>query len=262
MRISVIQMDIRKGDIRGNWDRAYSGLQKAARYQAQIVLLPEMWSTGFAYPELSILAEGALAPTLKFLGDAAREARMWILSSLPEVHGEQVFNTLYFVSPTGEIAAQYRKIHLFPPLREDEFLVAGDVVVTASTEWGPIGGMICFDLRFPELGRLLALAGAKVLFVPAQFPYPREDHWVTLLRARAIENQVFVVGCNRVGSDGDLGFFGQSCVIDPWGRVMDALDDRPGVLAATLDLDDVDKVRGRIPCWEMRRPDVYGWLSD
>jgi omega-amidase len=117
--------------------------------------------------------------------------------------------------------------------------------------------MICYDIRFPELARTLALDGAKILFVPAEWPHPRLHHWRTLLMARAIENQMFVVSCNRVGTSGSTHFFGHSLIIDPWGEIIAEGAEHEEIITAALDLTEVDKVRGRIPVFEDRRPELY-----
>lgn len=257
MRVSIVQMNVQPEDVRGNWDKAYVGLQDAARRHSQTILLPEMWSTGFS-PRIRDVARDAFLPTLDFLRDAAKEAGAWVLSSIPEISDDRVFNTLFYVSPKGEVAGRYQKIHLFPLIEEHAYITAGSLPLTVDTPWCRIGGMICFDLRFPELARRLALLGARVLLVPAQFPHPRQDHWITLLRARAIENQLYMVAANIVGSSGKQEFFGHSCVVDPWGQVCDALDDQPGVVTVDLDLDTIETVRSRLPAWPARRADVYG----
>jgi predicted amidohydrolase len=121
----------------------------------------------------------------------------------------------------------------------------------------PAAMMICYDIRFPELARTLALGGAKVLFVPAEWPHPRLHHWKTLLTARAIENQMFVVACNRVGRSVDTDFFGHSLVLNPWGETLVEGDETERILQATLELDEVDRVRKTIPIFEDRRPGLY-----
>jgi len=257
MRVSAIQMDIRTRDVRANFDRAYAGVQEAARRGSHIAILPEMWSTGFAYPDLADLARNAHRETLRFMTESAKESRLWLLGTIPEPATEGVYNTLYWISPDGEVAGEYRKAHLFTPTGETEHFAAGSKCDVVRTEHGVFGGLICFDIRFPEMARMLTLRGAKVLFVAAQFPHPRRDHWETLLRARAIENQVWVVAANRVGKSGKLEYFGRSMVIDPWGVVVESEErERECVITADIDLDYVDDVRSTIPC--ERRPDIYG----
>lgn len=260
MIISAVQMDVRTRDVRGNIERAYRHIQEAARRGSQIVLLPEMWNTGFAYPDLAETARRSYRSTLSFLSETARETKSWLLGTVPEPSDAGVYNAMHWVSPSGEVVAWYRKTHLFTPTGEDEFFAAGSTCVPVQTDFGKAGGLICFDIRFPEMARRLTLAGAVILFVPAQFPHPRSAHWETLLRARAIENQVWVIASNRIGESGSLSFFGKSLIIDPWGEVVSGEDrERECLVTAEVELGLVGDVRRRLPC--VRRPELYGDLE-
>lgn len=260
MRVSAVQIDVRTRDVRGNTERAYRAIGEAARRKSHAVLLPEMWNTGFAYPDLPDVAHSSYRPTLQFMRDAARESGVWLLGSIPEPAHPKVFNTMYWISPGGDVRGEYRKVHLFSPTSEDEFFVAGDSADPVETDFGKTGGLICFDIRFPELARRLTLAKASLLFVPAQFPHPRADHWETLIKARAIENQVWIVAANRIGKSGRLEYFGRSMIVDPWGRIVDAeYGETEAVITADIDLTLVDEVRSRLPC--KRHPQIYGNLD-
>jgi predicted amidohydrolase len=125
------------------------------------------------------------------------------------------------------------------------------------TAWGMVGLAICYDLRFPELFRAYALAGTHTVIIPAEWPNPRMAHWQTLLRARAIENQMFIIACNRVGQSGNTTFFGRSCIIDPWGETIVEAGEQAILLTADIDIDVVDTVRKKIPVFADRRPDLY-----
>lgn len=168
-----------------------------------------------------------------------------------------MLNTIYVFDRQGNEAAEYSKIHLFRLMDEEKHLVSGDRVGEFTVEGVPAGMMICYDIRFPELARRLALVGAKILFVPAEWPHPRLHHWRTLLQARAIENQMYVVACNRVGVSGSTEFFGHSMVIDPWGEVIAEGGESEEIIHASVSLDLVDEVRTRIPVFEDRRPQLY-----
>jgi predicted amidohydrolase len=157
----------------------------------------------------------------------------------------------------GQRIADYSKIHLFRLMEEEKYLASGDRVGTLAIGDIPAGVMICYDIRFPELSRKLALEGAKLVFVPAEWPKPRLHHWRTLQMARAIENQMFVISCNRVGISGSTEFFGHSMVIDPWGEVIAEGDETEQIIRASINLDDVDRVRRTIPIFEDRRPSLY-----
>ncbi|MCA9926139.1 MAG: carbon-nitrogen family hydrolase, partial [Anaerolineales bacterium] len=179
-------------------------------------------------------------------------------SNLSLMDGGGFGNTAVFYNNRGESLGSYSKIHLFRLMDEDQFLAPGSGSTLVETPWGKVGLAICYDLRFPELFRLYALAGAKMVIIPAEWPYPRLMHWQTLLRARAIENQMFIVACNRVGRSKETDFFGHSCVIDPWGEVLVEGGEESGVETAVIDTDLVDEVRARIPVFADRRPEVYG----
>jgi predicted amidohydrolase len=142
-------------------------------------------------------------------------------------------------------------------MEEEKFLTSGDQIGSLDIEGIPAGVMICYDIRFPELARTLALAGAQILFVPAEWPHPRLHHWRTLLMARAIENQMFVVACNRVGISGKTEFFGHSMIIDPWGEIIAEGGEQEEIISASLQMSDVKQVRNKIPVFDDRRPEIY-----
>jgi predicted amidohydrolase len=156
------------------------------------------------------------------------------------------------VSAEGEVLSAYSKEHLFPLLNEPQYLRPGRPGVAASTPYGKWGTLICFDIRFPESARELAYGGARVLWVPAEWPMPRLEHWRTLLRARAIENQLFVVAANRCGEGDNTHWGGHSAIIDPWGNTLAEAGEEEVVLVADLEMGMVDEVRARIPCFVVR----------
>jgi predicted amidohydrolase len=183
-----------------------------------------------------------------------------VVGSLPEQAENGLYNTS-FVIDHGREKGRYRKLHLFSPMREDRYLQAGDATLVAATSVGRLGVAICYDLRFPELFRRLALDGADLICLSAQWPSPRQEHWRTLLRARAIENQLFVLAANCCGVQGKLDFFGMSLIITPQGEVLAEGGDRDGEVLAELDFQALRDYRTRIPAWHDRRPEVYGDLS-
>ncbi|MNI08550.1 2-oxoglutaramate amidase [compost metagenome] len=176
---------------------------------------------------------------------------------MADKQGEKVRNTIYVFNREGEVVADYSKIHLFRLMDEEKYLSSGDQLGQFELEGIPAGMMICYDIRFPELSRKLALDGAQILFVPAEWPNPRLHHWRTLLMARAIENQMYVVSCNRVGTSGTTEFFGHSMIINPWGEVLAEGSENEGVISCTIDLSEVERVRRTIPIFEDRRPPLY-----
>jgi predicted amidohydrolase len=169
----------------------------------------------------------------------------------------QPTNTSILFDPQGQQAGLYRKIHLFGVMNEDEHLAPGQHLTTVETSWGQSGLAICYDLRFAEMFRTYALNGVNMVYLPAEWPHPRLAHWQTLLRARAIENQMFMVGVNRVGHDGTYSFFGHSAIIDPWGNAVVEGGETEVLLTATIETDLVAEVRQKIPVFKDRRPELY-----
>ncbi|MEW9698922.1 carbon-nitrogen family hydrolase [Paenibacillus sp. SI8] len=260
LHIALIQMDIAIGDPDTNYTRLNKLLTEAvsAEVKPDVIVFPEMWNTGYALTEIHHLADQDGARTKAFLSEFAQKHSVNLIGgSIADKRGDQVLNTIYAFDRQGQEIAEYSKIHLFRLMDEEKFLHSGDQLGRFELEGVPAGAMICYDIRFPELARKLALDGARILFVPAEWPHPRLHHWRTLLMARAIENQMYVVSCNRVGTSGTTNFFGHSMVIDPWGEVLVEGDEREAVLHATIDLNEVVRVRGKIPVFEDRRPHLY-----
>ncbi|MCR4429067.1 MAG: carbon-nitrogen family hydrolase [Caldiserica bacterium] len=250
LRIALVQMDVEMGNWEENSRRAQVFLEQVFNLQAQICILPEMWSTGFALDnDFFSLASRNFEKTIDLMRSWARTFRFFLLGgTIPEVSGKEIFNTCYLVSPFGEITGSYRKRKLFPLLKEEKFFSPGKEVPIFSTPWGKIGVQICYELRFPEGFKELRVKGANIVFLPAQFPHPRESHWETLIRARAIENQFYVVGCNRVGSDPpSLNYFGNSMIVDPGGEVLLTGRGNECVISLEIDLSKVEKIRKELP---------------
>ena len=255
VKAAAVQFTIKLGDVEANLSQVKGALQRLALHGVELAVLPEMWSCGFAYRELNQLAQR----TPELLGELetlSRDLGMVIVGSLPEAHGEKVFNTAYLLD-RGRLAGSYRKLHLFSLMGEDRSLDSGDSVLVAQTSIGKIGVMICYDLRFPELARRLTLEGAEIIVVPGEWPKPREEHWRTLLRARAIENQLFVVAANCCGVVGKLDFFGSSLIIDPKGEILAEGGYQDCEPAALLDRAEMENWRASITCLRDRRPDCY-----
>lgn len=253
---AAIQFTVVQGDIDANLAYVREALPRVAAQGVNLAVLPEMWSTGFAYKNLYELAQRTDAVVAELCELSAR-LKLVIVGSQPEPASDnRVFNTVHLID-NGKVIARYRKLHLFSLLGEDRAFKWGDSRCLVETSLGKIGVIICYDLRFPELSRRLALDGARVICVPAQWPKPRQDHWRTLLRARAIENQLYVVSCNACGTIGKLDFFGMSMVIDPKGEVLADAGEQPGEALATLDWQAMDGWRAQIPCFNDRRPELY-----
>lgn len=253
---AAIQFNVMQGDVDANLAYVREALVRVAEQGANLAVLPEMWTTGFAYKTLNELAQRTETVVAELCELSARY-KLVIAGSQPEPAGDgRVFNTIHVVD-NGKVVARYRKLHLFSLLGEDKAFKGGDSWCLADTSLGKVGVIICYDLRFPELSRRLTLEGARVICVPAQWPKPRQEHWRTLLRARAIENQLYVVSCNATGLIGKLDFFGMSMVIDPKGEVLADAGEEAGEILAPLDWQAIDEWRGQIPCFADRRPELY-----
>jgi predicted amidohydrolase len=237
---------------------------------AELVALPELWSCHGLDSVYHENAETVPGPTTEFLGNLARELGIYILGgSILEGAPDttKLHNTSTFFGPDGELSAVYRKIHLFDvkaPDRaylESKTIEPGERIVTAKAGVATLGLSVCYDVRFPELYRLLALRGAEILTVPAAFTLQTgKDHWELLLRARAVENQAFVIAPAQWGQKADGRWtYGRSMIVDPWGTVLATCPDRDGHALATLDLDYLDRFREEFPALKNRRPAAYDW---
>jgi deaminated glutathione amidase len=253
-------------DVEANEAQAFALLEEAAAGGADLACLPEVWPCQGSAPDVRAAAEPVPGPRVERLAETARRHSMWIHGgSVLELEGDRVFNTSVLLDRAGELVARYRKIHLFDadppggqPSRESFLYSPGEEIVTADTEFGRAGLSICYDVRFPELYRALAGTGATILFVPAAFRYETGvDHWEVLLRARAIEEQAFVIAAAQWGTWGPPGRerrnFGDSLVADPWGRVVARAPEGVGVTLADLDLGEVRRVREALPALRHRR---------
>ena len=257
MKIGCIQLNVGFGKVDGNYERAEKFIREAAAGGAEIIVLPEMWNTGYALEKLEELADMNGERTQKFLSELSRELSVHIVGGSVSVkRDDKFYNTMYTYNRKGELVGAYSKAHLFRLMDEHLYLEAGDEMNRFALDGLQAGGVICYDIRFPEWLRAHALDGAKVLFVPAQWPTPRIDHWKTLLQARAIENQCFVIAVNRIAKKVE-NFCGQSMVIGPWGEVLWIGADDEELAIIDVDFSIVDEVRRRIPVYDDRRPNLY-----
>jgi omega-amidase len=258
-RVAAVQMDVKHGDPDANFKHALEMLDECSARKADFAILPEMWLTGYAFRELREFGQRARASALDILRTTARRCRMTIVAgSLPETDGDKVYNTAYVIDLRGEILEKYRKIHLFSYSGEERFLAGGESLPPLlETDGVKYGATICYDIRFPEVFRPLAVRGAQIVFVPAQLPHPRLNHWRVLLQSRAIENQTFVVGCNRVGKVKHLEYFGHSMLIDPWGEILAEGGEEEAVITADFDLGQVAATREKMTVFQDRMPAVY-----
>ncbi len=257
LTISLAQMSLQFGEAEANFARAADWIAEAAGCGSDLILLPELWASGYDLPNwpryATSLGEGLFAR----LAALARQHRIAIGSSLLERAGQQVYNTFALFGADGQILGVYRKIHLFRLLDEQNWLTAGQSLTLTETPWGPIGLAICYDLRFPEMFRPYAVAGSPLVLLVAEWPERRIAAWSKLLQARAIENQLFVAAVNKVGYSQGVKLGGCSAVIDPWGTPLVEGEQEEALLTVTIDLREAEKTRKYIPALSDRRPEIY-----
>jgi predicted amidohydrolase len=269
VRAAAVQLNS-NGDKDRNLAAAERLVRAAAADGAEFVALPEKWNLLGGGEELVAGAEPLDGPSLNAARGWARDLGVYLLAgSISERggEGEKASNTSVLIGPGGEDFAVYRKIHMFDvdaggvSYRESEFERPGGEPVVAPVGDLTAGLTVCYDLRFPELFRILALRGAKLIAVPSAFTLATgRDHWEVLLRARAIENQLFVVAPNQVGeAPPHYSSFGRSLIVDPWGVVLATAPDEECFIAADLDLAAQERVRASLPSLANRQPDAYLW---
>ncbi|TDQ36402.1 carbon-nitrogen family hydrolase [Aureibacillus halotolerans] len=259
MKIAIIQMDIVFGDPRENMKNAAALIARAVEESApDVVMLPELWTTGYDLERLDEITEFGAEDVRAFVKQQAVKHGIHLVAGSVANRSEAgVANTMLVYDKTGEEICSYSKAHLFRLMNEEKYLIAGESSGHFSMDGVACAGMICYDIRFPEWMRKHAVEGTEVFFVVAEWPAPRTDHWRALLQSRAIENQAFVVACNRVGSDPANTFGGHSMVISPWGEILAEADEDAAILIATIDRKQVNEIRNKITVFEDRRPSLY-----
>ncbi|PWU23207.1 MAG: hydrolase [Candidatus Rokuibacteriota bacterium] len=270
MRASAVQLNSNEDKSR-NLEIAERLVRRAAGERAELVVLPEKFNVIGTPEDLAAGAEALDGPTLRWAGALARELGIWLVagSIVERVEGDdKLRNTSVLFDPDGVRRALYRKIHMFDvevggvTYSESDVEAAGDEIVVADAEVLRLGLAICYDLRFPELFRIMAVQGAQVFTLPSAFTVPTgRAHWEVLVRARAIENQAFVIAAGQVGPHPpDHESYGHSMIVDAWGTVLARASDEPEqVVVADLDVDAQSGVRAKLPSLANRRPDAYRW---
>jgi len=269
IRAAAIQMSSTPNKAE-NLETAERLMRQTVAAGAELVALPELFSCHGLEKAYRENAEPVPGPTTGFLGELACEFGVYVLGGSileGEPEADMLHNTSTFFDPSGELTAAYRKIHLFDvkaPDRdylESNTVAPGREIVTAKAGPATLGLSVCYDVRFPELYRLLALRGAEILAVPAAFTLQTgKDHWELLLRARAVENQAYVIAPAQWGQKADGRWtYGRSMIVDPWGTVLATCPDRDGFALATIDLDYLDRFRTEFPALKNRRPETYDW---
>jgi predicted amidohydrolase len=270
LRVAAVQLNS-TADAAANLAAADRLTRAAAADGASLIVLPEKWTAMGSDEDQAAAAQPIDGPAVRWARDTARELGVDLVagSFLQRVAGqEKLSNTSVHVDPHGEIAALYSKIHMFDvevggkTYRESDIEQAGDEIVLSQIADGtPLGMSVCYDLRFPELYRILAVLGARVIAIPSAFTLETtRDHWDTLVRARAIENQAFVIAANQFGSHpAGQRSGGRSMIVDPWGVVLAQAADSAGHITADLDLERQSQIRERLPSLANRRPSAYRW---
>ena len=258
MKIAAVQLSTVLGQVDTNYKRVEEAVLQAAREHADIVVLPEMWNTSFYPSNVGQLADDNGKRTKAFLASLAKRHGIHIVGgSVATCKEDGIYNTTYIVNRQGELAGTYDKVHLFAPGGEDAVFKAGEKLNLFTLDGVTMASIICYDVRFTEWVRMAALGGAKVLFVPAAWPDVRIDHWRILNRARAIENQMFIVAVNNCGMAGSLHFGGHSMIIDPLGQILGEGKETQTVVMADVDLHCLTSIRETIHVFRDRRPSLY-----
>ena len=257
IKVSLAQIQIQFANPLANLEKAIQFISKAAAENSQLILFPELWSSGFDLNNrLTYIHQNKIV--LENLAILAKDLNISIGGSLLLENNGKIFNSFTILSAHGKITARYDKIHLFHPMQEHDYLQPGNHLQIVDFPFGRAGMAVCYDLRFPELFRSYTLKGASLFLIPAQWPFKRIDHWKLLLRARAIENLSFVIATNCAGQVGSDYFGGSSAVISPWGETLiEGSEMEETLLSVEIDLDQVARARRSIAALEERRPDVY-----
>ena len=265
---AAIQLDS-QADKKKNLDAAEEFIRQAAQRGAKLAALPE--NMNYIGSDYAGQMEPLNGPTIARLSALAKELKLWLhCGTIPMGSGGKPHNTCVLLNPAGEVFALYSKLHMFdveiadgPSYKESDDNLPGDEIAVAKTELGVLGLSVCYDIRFGEIYRLMALNGAQILFTPACFTLNTgKDHWEPILRTRAIENACYVIAPGQIGIKPTLQSYGKTMIIDPWGNVVAQASDRPGYILAEIDLGLVDSVRAQIPALANRREDVYRLTSD
>lgn len=266
-KVALVQMD--SGiDKEKNLEKAVSAIRKATAQGAKLICFPELMNGEGKEKTVLQMAEGLEEKTISILKAEAKNCNVYIHSGsmYEKIEGEQrVYNTSVLLSPEGKLLTSYRKLHMFDMTLSDGVICAeskivkpGDKIVTIQTILGKIGCAICYDIRFPELFRKMALEGAQIIIVPASFTLSTgKDHWETLLRARAIENSCYIIATDQIGKKLNYTAFGNSMVIDPWGTVLSRAGEHEDIVYAEINLEYEKSVRMQMPALQNRRNDLY-----
>lgn len=253
-----LQISIAVGDKKKNLAYVESLLSQHCRPETDLVVLPELFTTGYSWADTSSLSETKDDKTTALISKWAKDFDVNIVAgSIIERRNAFILNTSFIFDRKGQLIGSYSKTHLFSPIGEDDYFDHGSEVGTFDLDIGRVGCALCYDIRFPELIRKLALKNIDILTLPAAFPSERIKHLKALCVARAIENEIFVIALNRTGSDEAGEYGGRSLVVDPWGNILYEAGPDAEVFDCELELSSLDVTRAKIPVFADRRPEVY-----
>ena len=267
LKVALIQMKV-IDDKDKNLVKAKDFVKKAADQEAELVMLPEMFNCPYQTIKFPEYAEKEGGKSWRFLSELAKENDIFLVGgSIPEKDDKNdIYNTSYVFNNKGEQIAKHRKVHLFDidieggqTFKESDTLSAGDTVTTFETEFGKMGLAICFDIRFSEYINLIGQSGAKIIFIPAAFNMKTGPaHWNLAFRSRALDNQLFIAGCSPARDENaSYVAYGHSLLVNPWGEIIDQLDEKQDVLVKELDLDLIEEYRRKLPIVNNKRVDLY-----
>jgi predicted amidohydrolase len=257
INISLAQMPIVVGDLAQNTTTVHTMLREAMQRRSHLVLLPELWRTGYDWENYQHTAEQLNSGIFTEMSQLAQQHQVSIIGSYFEKHGHGTANSAVYFANDGRVMGGYRKMHLIPAMQEDRYLQPGNTPLTLDLPWGPTSVAICYDIRFPELFRRYVNSGAVMVLVVAQWPLERIEHWRLLLQARAIENQVYVIAVNGAGQSGQVMLGGHSMIVDPWGQIIIEAGTEPNLVTAEIELNRVSDIRTQFPVLKHRRTDVF-----
>lgn len=259
MEVAVLQMQVACGQPKKNIETLHHLAAQAMDARPDVLLLPELWLTGFYPRPIRSYADVNGQKTCTILSALAQKYQVNVVGgTVPVTLDNKVFNTGYIFDRRGQLVNTYRKTHLFSPSGEDKDFTAGEQLVTFYLDGIKCGILVCYDIRFPEAARKLALADISLLFIPAAWPLKRLLHWQTLIQARAIENQLFVIACNAAGMDGSgQQLAGHSAIIDPWGEIIAEADTEETILHGNIQPATQAQIRETINVFHDRRPSLY-----
>lgn len=260
MKVSCIQMDMTLCETDLNFKNAERLIRESIKDNPDTVVLPETWNTGYFPKEnLASFCDNNGERVKATIGGLAKELKINIVAgSVANIKNGKIYNTAYVFNREGECVAEYDKTHLFTPMNEDDYFAKGEKMVTFELDGKKCGILICYDIRFPELTRTLTVnSHLDYLFLVAQWPLKRVDHLLTLSKARAIENQMFVVCTNSCDQKGETIFAGNSAIFNPWGEKIASAGERQEIISATCDESILDTIRNSINVFADRRKELY-----